>query len=83
MRLLIDGDEANNNGNWQWIASVGTDPAAGVPAHLQPGAPAWSATTRTARYVRRYVPELRDVPGRVPRRAVDDARGGAARVPAA
>ena len=26
MRLLVDGDEANNNGNWQWIASVGTDP---------------------------------------------------------
>ena len=22
MRLLVDGDEANNNGNWQWIASV-------------------------------------------------------------
>src|SRR6185503_11372227 len=27
MRHLVDGDEANNNGNWQWIASVGTDPA--------------------------------------------------------
>jgi deoxyribodipyrimidine photo-lyase len=27
MRMLLDGDEANNNGNWQWIASVGTDPA--------------------------------------------------------
>ena len=26
MRWLIDGDEANNNGNWQWIASVGVDP---------------------------------------------------------
>jgi hypothetical protein len=26
MRLLVDGDEANNNGNWQWIASVGTNP---------------------------------------------------------
>ena len=26
MRQLIDGDEANNNGNWQWIASVGVDP---------------------------------------------------------
>ncbi len=26
MRLLLDGDEANNNGNWQWIASVGVDP---------------------------------------------------------
>ena len=27
MRTLVDGDEANNNGNWQWIASVGTYPA--------------------------------------------------------
>ena len=27
MRYLIDGDEANNNGNWQWIASVGHRPA--------------------------------------------------------
>jgi deoxyribodipyrimidine photo-lyase len=27
MRWLIDGDEANNNGNWQWIASVGVDPS--------------------------------------------------------
>ena len=27
MRLLLDGDEANNNGNWQWISSVGVDPA--------------------------------------------------------
>ena len=27
MRWLVDGDEANNNGNWQWIASVGVDPA--------------------------------------------------------
>ena len=26
MRLLLDGDEASNNGNWQWIASVGVDP---------------------------------------------------------
>jgi deoxyribodipyrimidine photo-lyase len=24
---LLDGDVANNNGNWQWIASVGVDPA--------------------------------------------------------
>jgi deoxyribodipyrimidine photo-lyase len=26
MRRLLDGDEASNNGNWQWIASVGVDP---------------------------------------------------------
>ena len=34
-------------------------------------------------YVRRYVPELRDVPGRVPGRAVDDAGRGAGARPAA
>ena len=27
MRHLVDGDLANNNGGWQWIASAGTDPA--------------------------------------------------------
>jgi deoxyribodipyrimidine photo-lyase len=27
MRHLLCGDEASNNGNWQWIASVGVDPA--------------------------------------------------------
>ncbi|MBE2319203.1 deoxyribodipyrimidine photo-lyase [Solirubrobacter sp. CPCC 204708] len=27
MRYLIDGDVAQNNGNWQWISSVGVDPA--------------------------------------------------------
>jgi deoxyribodipyrimidine photo-lyase len=57
MRLLLDGDEANNNGNWQWIASVGVDPA-----------PYWRRLYNPARqqerhdpageYVRRYVPEL-------------------------
>jgi len=61
MRLLIDGDEANNNGNWQWIASVGVDPQPAFkriynPAlHMERFDPA-------GRYVRRYVAELRDVP---------------------
>ena len=39
----------------------------------------WSATTREGDYVRRYVPELRDVPDEYLARAVDDARGGPAR----
>ena len=26
-RLLLDGEPAQNNGNWQWIASTGADPA--------------------------------------------------------
>jgi deoxyribodipyrimidine photo-lyase len=61
MRLLIDGDEANNNGNWQWIASVGTDPA---PVFRRIYNPARQMETHDphGRYVRRYVPELADVP---------------------
>jgi deoxyribodipyrimidine photo-lyase len=60
MRLLIDGDEANNNGNWQWIASVGVDP--------QPYFRRMYSPTRhmerydpDGAYVRRHVPELRSV----------------------
>ncbi len=26
MRHLLDGDESQNNGNWQWAASTGADP---------------------------------------------------------
>ena len=61
MRLLIDGDQANNNGNWQWIASVGMDPQ---PAFRRIYNPARhrSASTPTGAYVRRYVPELAAVP---------------------
>jgi deoxyribodipyrimidine photo-lyase len=61
MELLLDGDEASNNGNWQWIASVGVDPQPPARRILSP-------TRQQARfdphgsYVRRYVPEL----GRVP-----------------
>jgi len=61
MRHLLDGDEANNNGNWQWIASVGADPAPYFRRLLNP-------TTQQQRhdpngeYVRRWLPELRDVP---------------------
>jgi deoxyribodipyrimidine photo-lyase len=61
MRWLIDGDEANNNGNWQWIGSVGTDPAS-------PYRRIYNPTRQQQRldpdggYVRRYVSELRAVP---------------------
>ena len=79
MRLLIDGDEANNNGNWQWIASVGVDPQ-----------PFFRRIYNPARHMERYDPERRlRAPlraraarraGRLPGRAVDDAGGGPARV---
>lgn len=61
MRLLIDGDQANNNGNWQWIASVGVDPA---PVYRRLYNPTSQRDTYdpTGQYVRKYVPELQNVP---------------------
>ena len=61
MRLLLDGDEANNNGNWQWIASVGVDPQPyfrriyNQASHMERFDP-------DGTYVRRHLPELREVP---------------------
>ncbi|GAA4895147.1 cryptochrome/photolyase family protein [Streptomyces coeruleoprunus] len=58
--LLVDGDLANNQLNWQWVAGTGTDtrphrvlnPVAQGRRHDPEG-----------HYVRRWVPELADVPG--------------------
>ena len=61
MRYLVDGDQANNNGNWQWIASVGVDPQPfsrrlyNPTLHMERYDP-------EGRYVRRWVEELRPVP---------------------
>ena len=61
MHALLDGDVANNNGNWQWIASVGVDPQ-------PPSRRMFNPTLQLERfdpdgaYVRRHVPELRAVP---------------------
>jgi deoxyribodipyrimidine photo-lyase len=63
MRLLIDGDEASNNGNWQWIASVGVDPQPFFRRIYNP-ARHQQRFDPQGDYVRRYVPELRDVPNR-------------------
>lgn len=62
MRWLLDGDVASNNGNWQWIASVGVDPAPAFRRLLNP-ALQQQRHDPDGTYVRRWVPELRDVPG--------------------
>ena len=67
MRHLVDGDEANNNGNWQWIASVGTDPAPPFRRLYNP-ARHQERYDPDGRYVRRWVPEL----GRVPAAALSE-----------
>jgi deoxyribodipyrimidine photo-lyase len=60
MQHLVDGDLASNNHGWQWVAGTGTD-ASPYYRVFNP--------TRQGRqfdpdgaYVRRWVPELRDVP---------------------
>jgi deoxyribodipyrimidine photo-lyase len=61
MRHLLCGDEAQNNGNWQWITSIGVDPAPYFRRMYNP-------MTQQMRhdpdgtYVRRWCPELADVP---------------------
>jgi deoxyribodipyrimidine photo-lyase len=61
MTWLLDGDMANNNGNWQWIASVGVDPA---PVYRRLYNPTLQQANfdPTGGYVRRYVKELKNVP---------------------
>jgi deoxyribodipyrimidine photo-lyase len=57
---LVDGDVANNVGNWQWVAGTGANPRPGrvfnplrQARRFDPG----------GTYVRRYVPELAAIEG--------------------
>jgi deoxyribodipyrimidine photo-lyase len=62
MRELVDGDLAANNGGWQWAASTGTD--------AQPWFRIFNPTSQgetfdpDGSYVRRWIPELTNVPNR-------------------
>jgi deoxyribodipyrimidine photo-lyase len=62
LRLLIDGDVASNNHGWQWTAGTGTDAA--------PYFRVFNPVSQGQRfdadgdYVRRWVPELRHLPGK-------------------
>ncbi len=60
-RWLLDGEPAQNNGNWQWIASVGTDPAPPARRMYNPTLQA-RRFDPSGSYVRRWVPELARVP---------------------
>ena len=70
MRYLLDGDEAYNNGNWQWVTSVGVDPAPYFRRMYNP-ATQQERHDPDGAYVRRWVPEL----ARRPARASSPSRG--------
>ena len=61
MEHLVDGDMAANNGNWQWIASVGMDPKPYFQRLFNPMLQQRKFDP-DGEYVRRWVPELADVP---------------------
>jgi len=69
MRLLLDGDEASNNGNWQWIASVGVDPQPAFRRMFNPERQRERFDPEGA-YIDRYVPELHEE-GAYPKPIVD------------
>ncbi len=62
-RLLVDGDLPQNVGNWQWVAGTGADAA--------PYFRIFNPVTQSRNfdpagdYIRRWVPELADVPSKV------------------
>lgn len=59
--LLVDGDLANNQLNWQWVAGTGTDTR---PNRVLNPAAQGRRYDPDGGYVRRWVPELDGVPVR-------------------
>ncbi|MFI5913723.1 cryptochrome/photolyase family protein [Dactylosporangium sp. NPDC051541] len=59
--LLLDGDVANNYGNWQWVAGTGNDTK---PYRRFSPLRQAERFDPTGDYVRRYVPELAHIPGK-------------------
>lgn len=55
MRHLVDGDVAQNNGNWKWVAGVGTDTN---PNRVFNPLRQQERFDKAGDYVRRYVPEF-------------------------
>lgn len=63
LQWLTDGDMANNNGNWQWIASVGVDPAP-VFRRLYNPSSQQEKYDPDGTYIRKYLPQFRNVPAK-------------------
>ena len=72
MQQLTDGEIASNNGGWQWSAGTGADAA----PYFRIQNP-WTQTQRydpEGRYIRTWLPELRDVPPERLMRSPTDGR---------
>lgn len=70
MEKLLDGDLAPNNGGWQWAASTGCD----AQPYFRVFNP-WLQGERfdpEGTYIRRYVPELADLPAKTLHSSIND-----------
>ncbi len=77
MKYLIDGDMASNSHGWQWVAGCGTDasPYYRIFNPVEQG----KRFDPAGDYVRKYIPELRQIKGSAvhePWLLADDARSG-------
>jgi deoxyribodipyrimidine photo-lyase len=73
---LVDGDIANNQLNWQWVAGTGTDTR---PSRVLNPLRQAERYDSDGAYVHRYVPELANIEGpavHTPWRLPDDVRKG-------
>ncbi|MEV0295477.1 deoxyribodipyrimidine photo-lyase [Nocardia sp. NPDC050710] len=61
LRWLVDADIANNQLNWQWVAGTGTDTR---PNRVLNPVRQAERYDPDGVYVRRWIPELADLPGR-------------------
>ena len=60
---LTDYDPSVNNGNWQWIASTGTDPKPYFQRLFNP----WLQSKKfdkECEYIKYWIPELKEVPNK-------------------
>jgi deoxyribodipyrimidine photo-lyase len=61
--MLTDYDPSVNNGNWQWIASTGTDPKPYFQRLFNPIIQS-EKFDKQAEYIKKWIPELKDVPAK-------------------
>ena len=60
---LTDYDPSVNNGNWQWIASTGTDPKPYFQRLFNP----WLQSKKSdkdCQYIKKWIPELENIPNK-------------------
>jgi len=72
MQHLVDGEIASNNGGWQWSAGTGADAA----PYFRIQNP-WMQSARhdpDGTYIRRWVPELKDVPSKMLHQPPEDGK---------